>query len=389
MDKVKMYTVNVNGKIKEWTIEVTGTEKLGTIIIKTGLIGGKVTTFETIINKGKNLDKKNATTALEQAVSEAKSKINKKKDMGFTFEIKKEGDKSNELILPMLATNYKDAHSKIKFDAFCQPKIDGLRAVLQNGSLYSRLKNKFLNLDHILDELKECPFNLDGELYSSIDPKKVQGNRSKGQDTFISFQELNGLVKKKTLTKNDTTNVKHIIYIVYDAVIPKKTFQERYSILKEYFSKNKFKYIKLLETEIVKNPEDIIKYQKKYILQGYEGIIIRNADGLYKQKNRSNDLQKFKNFQDDEFKIIGITENSDSSTEKGCIIWICEAKNKKEFKVRPIGSFEERRKLFKDGKKYIGEMLTVRYFDLTDDGVPFHASTLYGGIADIRSITQI
>lgn len=181
-----------------------------------------------------------------------------------------------------------------------------------------------------------------------------------------------------------------MIYIVYDFIpnknnIKKLTFHERYTMLNEYFSKNKFKYIKLLQTHIAKDKEELIKYQKKFIKDGYEGLIIRNFDGLYKIKNRSADLQKFKDFQDAEFKIIGFTEG-DNSTEKGCIIWICETKDGKKFNVRPKGTFEERKKLYKDGEKYIGEMLTVMYFDHTDDGIPFHTSTMYGGLADIRSL---
>jgi DNA ligase-1 len=408
METVKLYSKTTNGKIKEWCIGVTGKKELGKIVIRTGLQGGKQTVFEVLIDKGKNIGKKNETSPLQQAINEANTKINKKLDAGFTKEL---NTKTNSLILPMLALKYQEAGHRIKFPCYIQPKIDGLRAVYQNKALYSRLKNQFQNLEHITNELHSCKLNLDGELYSELsctlsnevsngegsrEPNKVsngvvkskENKREKGQETVLTFQELNGLVKKKKLNEKDKQDILHLTYIIYDIVIPNKTFKERYEMLKDLFNKNNFKYIKLLETYEAKDKEEIVKYHKKFIKEGYEGSIIRNSDGLYKQKNRSADLQKFKDFQDKEFKIIGFKEG-ENSTEKGCIIWRCITKDKKEFDVRPKGTFEERRKLFKNGDKYIGEYLTVKFFDYSDDGVPFHASTMYGGTADVRSITQI
>lgn len=389
MEEQTLYTVNTNGKTKFWSIKVTGTKNLGKIIINTGLLqeGGKVTNFETLIDKGKNIGKKNETSPLDQAISEAKSKYNKKLDAGYTKT--KGAPTKNDIILPMLAQKFQESGHRIKFPCYIQPKIDGLRGVLQGKGkefgLYSRLKNKFPHLNHLLQELQDCPYILDGEIYSELGKGK-DNKREKGQETLLTFQELNGLVKKKKLTEQDEKDIKNIIYIVYDFIPTGNViFKERYEILKDYFSKNKFKYIKLLETHTANDKEELIKYQSKFIKEGYEGLIIRNADGLYKQKNRSPDLQKFKDFQDSEFKIIGFTEG-DNSTEKGCIIWICETKHGKKFNVRPAGSFEERKKLFNNGKKYIGMLLTVKFFDFSDEGVPFHASTLYGGESDIRSL---
>jgi DNA ligase 1 len=388
MDNQTLYTINTNGKVKIWTICVKGTKDIAQIIINTGLENGKMTIFTSEINKGKNIGKANETTPLEQAISEAKSKYNKKLDAGYT-KTKQKTTSDNNIILPMLALKYQEAGHRIKFPCYVQPKIDGLRGVLQKKELYSRLKNKFSNLDHILHEIQDCEYMLDGEIYSELGKGK-ETQREKGQETILTFQQINGLVKKKTLNEQDKKDMLNMVYIVYDFIphaneIKKLTFHERYAILNDYFSKKKFKYIKLLQTHIAKDKDELIKYQKKFIKDGYEGLIIRNFDGLYKIKNRSADLQKFKDFQDSEFKIIGFTEG-DNSTEKGCIIWICQTKDGKEFNVRPKGTFEERRKLYKDGKKYIGGMLTVMYFDHTDDGIPFHTSTMYGGLADIRSL---
>jgi DNA ligase-1 len=93
-----------------------------------------------------------------------------------------------------------------------------------------------------------------------------------------------------------------------------------------------------------------------------------NKDGKYKEGLRSADLQKFKMFDDDEFKVIGFGDGE--GIEKGLVIWKCMTKEKKEFDVRPRGSHEERAELFKKATKYIGKDMSVRYFGLTDDGIP-------------------
>jgi DNA ligase-1 len=105
-----------------------------------------------------------------------------------------------------------------------------------------------------------------------------------------------------------------------------------------------------------------------FTTQGNEGTIIRNKDGIYKLNHRSSDLQKYKSFQDDEYEIIGFKEGT--NTDEGCVIWECKTPNGLEFSVRPRGTKEQRTEWFDNGESYIGSLLTVRYQELTDDGIP-------------------
>ena len=66
--------------------------------------------------------------------------------------------------------------------------------------------------------------------------------------------------------------------------------------------------------------------------------------------------------------VAGFTEGEGS--EKGLVIWICKTKDGKPFNVRPRGTHEERAELFKKAKNYVGQKLTVRYQELSDDGIP-------------------
>ena len=49
---------------------------------------------------------------------------------------------------------------------------------------------------------------------------------------------------------------------------------------------------------------------------------------------------------------------------------MCQLDNGKEFHVRPRGSRDLRREWFKDLKNIVGKELTVRFQELSEDGVP-------------------
>jgi hypothetical protein len=70
-----LYCKSKTGKTQVWNIEVIGAK----IRVSYGYEGGAVTVNEKTITAGKNLGKKNATTAAEQAALEAKSTWDKKK----------------------------------------------------------------------------------------------------------------------------------------------------------------------------------------------------------------------------------------------------------------------------------------------------------------------
>jgi DNA ligase-1 len=75
-----------------------------------------------------------------------------------------------------------------------------------------------------------------------------------------------------------------------------------------------------------------------------------------------------KTFLDDEYEISAFVEGT--GNEAGCVIWECVTSDGQTFRVRPRGTQEERKALFQNGSSYVGQLLTVRYQELTDDGVP-------------------
>jgi ATP-dependent DNA ligase len=360
-----LYAVASTGKQKCWSIKINELSNGHVeLIVSHGYVNHTITTNTRIITCGKNIGKKNETTAFQQAESEAKSLWNKKIDTGY----KEESDNSTESSdckipsttissppLPMLAHDFNKRGKDIVFPCYAQRKLDGVRCVaIPNNGLYSRNSKQFPGLEHIKNEINKLPNNilLDGELYSDV----------------LGFQEIVGLVKKVKLSAEDIEKQKHIYLFVYDIIQEDKTYTERNKLLETIFKKNNFIYIHNLHTDICENITHVEELHAKYTEEGYEGLILRNKDGLYKTNFRSKDLQKYKHFQDDDYKIVDFQEGD--GLEKGCVIWHCITPEGITFKCRPRGTHEDRKRMFLSAKNYVGKKLTVRFQELSDDKVP-------------------
>jgi hypothetical protein len=145
------------------------------------------------------------------------------------------------------------------------------------------------------------------------------------------------------------------VFDYFDTNRPNLTFDERLERVN-------------VETRWVKTKSDLPVVHKQYMDAGYEGTMIREASSVYEIGKRSNYLLKLKDFKTDEYKVIGMRECA--GKDVGTPIWVCTTENGQEFTVRPEGTQEKRRDMFKNGDRYIGKMLTVKYQNLTDLGVP-------------------
>ena len=255
---------------------------------------------------------------------------------------------------PMLAHDFNKRSRSIKFPCYVQRKYDGTRCVGVPGTgLFSRNRKQYPHMEHIVADMAALPpaIILDGELYSDE----------------LSFQEIVGLVKRQTLKAGDAEKMKKIKFHVYD-IINDEPYEERKKSLDFMFTNIPFSYITPVATETAAGPEDIKRLHNVYVAEGYEGIMLRNAAGSYAVGQRSADLQKYKEFQDEEYEVIGFKEGE--GAEAGCVIWLCKTAAGREFACRPRGTREDRAALFVDGAAYVGKKLTVRFQELSDEGTP-------------------
>ena len=348
-----LYKRAANGNIRQWSIWISHDPY--TIHTSHGWIGGKIVEDAgLIIEKGKqNRD------AEEQAHFQKESKTQKKRDEGYVDTV--ELAENAFVLRPMLAVDFNKRGKSIEFPAIAQRKFDGVRCLSfkKDGELFlqSRKGKFFPHLNHIRDAVSDIPPNLvlDGELFSAT----------------LSFQKVVGLVRKERLTAEDEVLLKEVDYRLYDCIDlddEEMPFIERYDLVDEFVGDHPSPYLIMAENFLVASAIDIKRLNAQFVGEGFEGVIIRNIMAPYGINKRSKDLQKYKEFFDDEYKIVGYTEGK--GNDAGTVIWICETPNKQQFRARPRGSREQRQEWFQNGDSFIGGVLTVRFQELTDDGIP-------------------
>lgn len=358
--KTVLYGLSSTGKFKIWECWVeSGTTSAAQLKVSFGYIDGKRQISIKNIKTGKNIGKSNETTPMQQAYLEQESLANKKRDEGYRENLKDCSE--NTIVLPMLAQSYSKHIDRLKYPAYVQRKLDGVRCLAEvmpdNTVKFTSRKNKpFTTVDIFSKQiLEKCPVGtiLDGELFNPNLP-------------------LNQIVSriKRVLTSRENISDNPIQFHVYDFVRLNVPYHERYEELNKWFG-NSTENIHLVETIKVNNFNEIREFHIQAVEQGYEGSMLRNKDGLYKIDYRSYDLLKLKDYFQEEFEIVNLYDGV--GKEEGLAIFTCKTASGAEFNVRPKGDAATRRAWFQDIENLKGKKLTVRYQNLTEYGVPFHA----------------
>ena len=261
------------------------------------------------------------------------------------------------MIKPMLAHKVNENRIDFSKKVFIQPKLDGVRCIFTKDGAYSRTGKQFHNLRHI--ELRLNGFfklnpdiQLDGELY----------NHALRND----FEQIISLVRKQKPTDEDRRNAQHLIqYHVYDFITESSSYENRL----KWLMSNKVLWwgnvIVPVETHRVNKYEEAANiHYDGFLKQGYEGSILR-LNGPYEQK-RSYNLQKFKDFSDDEATIVGYEAGKGKFTGLiGKFLMIDD--NGIEFGC-PIGkgyNYDDRRFILNNIHDYMGKRATFTYFERT------------------------
>jgi DNA ligase-1 len=164
-----------------------------------------------------------------------------------------------------------------------------------------------------------------------------------------------------------------IQYHVYDApkinnvVNENQPFDFRMDELKAKLMTNK--HIILVETLEVYSKGNLDDLYGQYLEQGYEGQMVRKSLSSYENK-RSTSLLKRKEFIDAEYKVVDIDiGNGNRSGTAKHLVCYCE-KTKRTFNSNIKGSFDYLKEIYDNRKDYIGQLATIKYFQLTPDGIP-------------------
>ena len=190
---------------------------------------------------------------------------------------------------------------KLNFPMYCSTKLDGIRAVVIDGIVYSRslkpIRNKYIQ--HLFGK----------EEYNGFDGELIVG------DVYAKdvFQKTTSGV----MSEEGTPDVK--FYVFDDFSEPTFTYKERlYNLTDRVIDKDHQRYIVLLSQRYVESAEHVQKYLDRESTKGGEGLILRSIGGKYKYGRSTPKEQlsvKLKFFKQDEFEVIGFEERMHNSNE--------------------------------------------------------------------------
>jgi DNA ligase-1 len=170
---------------------------------------------------------------------------------------------------PLLAPNEKVDLSTLSYPFLASKKLDGIRCIFYKGQILSRslkqIQNKQLRerFESLRKFTEETQCILDGEIYS---PK-------------LSFQEITHFVMTQDLC--DEQLPEHLKFYCFDCLTDENlVFQRRIGDV-EYHSFH-MKNLILVTHKRVNNVQDVESYFEEVLKEGYEGLILRNPESLYK-----------------------------------------------------------------------------------------------------------
>lgn len=354
MEFPKLYHKGKLGKIVEWKVWTEG----DVIHTEYGEEDGKKQ-HTSKVAEPKNVGRKNATTGEQQARLEAAAMHKHRLDRKYSATRE---EAYETVFLPMLAQDFKAKKTKVEYPVHVQPKFDGNRcmAYWDQGEAGPEVRllsrgGKFYTIPHIQEALTGVlPRDqvLDGELY-------IHGE---------SLQAINRLVKKWRDGPDGSIRLEYHVYDGFQFDEEETPWAIRHDALQGLIG-SLTQIILPVTTVIAKSEQEVLQAEENFVSRGYEGAIVRTAEGLYELGHRSCHLLKVKSFLDDEFEIVGHGYGTGKAAK--CVVWKCKTKEGKTFDCVPKGTYKMREYWGANAEKYYGKKLTVKYQKLTEDGIPF------------------
>jgi len=262
---------------------------------------------------------------------------------------------------PMLAYPVSDKPIDYSKPTFIQPKLDGVRCVIQAEWLnphhleviaYSRTGKEWKNIQHILAQLK--PFFqkfpnviLDGELYN--------------HDLRDNFEKIISLVRKSKPTAEDRVEASKLTqFHCYDIIDEELPFDQRIEFVNESLMLlgDSIHIVDTLQTDEA-NAHFIHTMNKE---NGYEGSIVRTNDTYHCK--RSHNLRKFKDFHDAEATLLAWVEGKGKRIGTvGKFMAVDDDGN--EFGMPVMDKFKYLQDNFKKMRGWVGKTATFTYFERT------------------------
>ena len=244
-----------------------------------------------------------------------------------------------------------------KGDHYIEPKIDGLRCLAivrgQSVLLLSRNGLEFTSADHLKPQILQL---VSGQGDCVLDGELTSGN----------FNESSSAVRKKDLQDE------YINYSTFDFLHMEewKTPVEHYSTRRYrledlYRSKGGLPNLVLVPSYRVSSEDEIMKFYNFFLDKGYEGGMVKRADGLYR-KRKHRDWMKLKETKEVDLLVESLVQGE--GKYHGMLgALICKF-NGKRVSIGAGFTDEERELWWKEPNLIIRKVIEVHYHQVTPDG---------------------
>ena len=316
----------------------------------TGQYGGKRTSQpDVIVDRGK------ATRNLWQQVElQALHLVKEKKDKGYR-EVTKDPEEymiselegilgcivtnQDNVPKPMLAKQVDKVTNTKIFDKewYASRKIDGLRCLIYMGT------------DGELHTASRGATNYDAAMYEILSNKTLiqifkenSGLIMDGECYHhgMSLQQLNSVAR----TQKTAVDYEILQFYWYDIIDTNSTFDERWAYMNDIKDQYNLSFdpskeftdkelrIQFVPQVLISGYDNMIKLHNDYVEEGWEGLVIRDPDKVYRPNGRTNDMIKIKVYKSEDFLVTGYELGLRGSED---MVFICQTKEGKEFKAKP------------------------------------------------------
>lgn len=259
--------------------------------------------------------------------------------------------------------------SKLRFPLLASAKLDGVRAIVRDGVVYSR-SNKPIPNKWVQANLSRIE-HYDGELIAG-DPRSKSAYRDTASQV-MSFDKEDGCS-----------------FYAFDHV---EHLQDSYS--KRHRRLSQQANVIVHEQHVVTCLQTLIELEERMLNEGYEGLILRDPNALYKQGRstaKEGYLLKMKRFVDAEAVVVGFEErmhnanvktvdelgystrssHQDNLVGRGDLGAIQVEWNGVVFSIGTGFDDKERAKVWSAKESYIGKLAKFKYFPVGIKDLPRH-----------------
>ncbi len=239
----------------------------------------------------------------------------------------------------MLATIYRDDIDVTKY--WVSEKLDGVRARWDGARLISRGGHTFATPDWFIEDFPQI--ELDGELWIG-----------RGR-----YEETMSVVRKQ----QPHSGWESVKLMVFDLPAHTGTFDQRVHEMQKLIAGSSSPFLDMIEQFKVSSHADLKQRLQQLVDDNGEGLMLHRGTALY-HSGRSDDLLKYKLFDDAEARVIGYRPGTGKYQNMTGSLKVRDNQGN-EFHIGSGLTDAQRR-----NPPAIGDLITFKYQGLTRNGIP-------------------